>query len=225
MKTSKRKKVTIVNGKTLIVALDIGKDTHFGYFRAPNNEEVEPYPVQNSVYGFKTLWKKIRCFQKKHGLDEIMIGFESSGPYAEPLCNFFRKKPVKLVQINPMHTKRLKELTGNSPNKTEKKDPRVIADIISLGHALTVVISEGAAAELRSLSHARERAVKDVTAYTNQLHDLMYKIVHEFLKIWKSNTLFVLEKIQNNLLKTLKNKWKNIWNKSPIVKACLPSGE
>ena len=26
-----------------------------------------------------------------------------------------------------MHTKRVKELTGNSPNKTDKKDPRVIA--------------------------------------------------------------------------------------------------
>ena len=95
---------------------------------------------------------------------------------------------MKLVQINPMHTKRLKELTGNSPNKTDKKDPRVIADIISLGHALTVVIPEGAAAELRSLSHARERAVKDVTAYTNQLHDLMYKISPEFLKIMKGTT-------------------------------------
>lgn len=188
MKTSKRKKVTIVNGKTLIVALDIHKDTHSGYFRTPGNEELEPFPVQNSGYGFKKLWKKICCFQKKHGLDEIMIGFESSGPYAEPLCNFFRKKPVKLVQINPMHTKRLKELTGNSPNKTDKKDPRVIADIISLGHALTVVIPEGAAAELRSLSHARERSVKDVTAYTNQLHDLMYKIFPEFLKIMKGTT-------------------------------------
>ena len=122
MKTSKRKKVTIVNGKTLIVALDIHKDAHSGYVRTPGNEELEPFPVQNSGYGFKKLWKKICCFQKKHGLDEIMIGFESSGPYAEPLCNFFRKKPVKLVQINPMH--------------------------------------------------ARERSVKDVTAYTNQLHDL-----------------------------------------------------
>ena len=52
-----------------------------------------------------------------------------------------------------MHTKRLKELQGNSPNKTDRKDPKVIADIITLGHALTVVIPEGPAAELRRLIH------------------------------------------------------------------------
>ncbi len=63
----------------------------------------------------------------------------------EPLTQFLRsKKGVRLVQVNPMHTKRLKELSGNSPLKTDRKDPKVIADIIELGHALTVVIPEGA---------------------------------------------------------------------------------
>ena len=33
--------------------------------------------------------------------------------------------------VNPLHTKRMKELTGNSPNKTGKKIPRVI-DVIAL---------------------------------------------------------------------------------------------
>jgi transposase len=48
-----------------------------------------------------------------------------------------RKRKVRLVQVNPMHTKKLKELQGNSPNKTDKKDPKVIADIIELGHSLS----------------------------------------------------------------------------------------
>jgi len=52
-------------------------------------------------------------------------------------------KPVKIVQVNPMHTKRMKEVNDNSPLKTDDKDPRVIADIIRLGHALTVVVPEG----------------------------------------------------------------------------------
>ena len=45
-----------------------------------------------------------------------------------------------------MHTKRMKEVNDNSPLKTDDKDPRVIADIIRLGHALTVVVPEGDAA-------------------------------------------------------------------------------
>ncbi len=119
MKRTKTKKVKVFNEKTLIVALDIGKNVHYGYFRAPRVDEVVPFPFHNSGHSFKILWGKICKFKREQRLEEIVIGFESSGPYAEPLCDFFRRKPVKLVQTNPMHTKRLKELTGNSPNKTD----------------------------------------------------------------------------------------------------------
>ena len=185
MKTSKTKKVKVVNKKMLIVAVDIGKNIHYGYFRTPDNKEVKPFPFHNSRHSFNEFWRKMYKFQQEQGLEEIVVGFESSGCYAEPLCHYLKNKPVKLVQVNPMHTKRMKELTDNSPNKTDRKDPCVIADIISLGHALTVIIPEGSAAELRSLSHARERAVKDRTGASNQLQDLMFKIFPEFLSIMK----------------------------------------
>jgi hypothetical protein len=51
----------------------------------------------------------------------------------------------RLVQVNPFHTKKLKELQRNSPSKTERKDPKVITDMIELGHALAVIIPEGTA--------------------------------------------------------------------------------
>jgi len=95
---------------------------------------------------------------------------------------------VQLVQINPMHTKRLKELTGNSPNKTDKKDPRVIADVISLGHSLTVIVPEGAAAHLRRLTQARERAMEHRTAMKNQLQHLVFVIFPELVHTIKPST-------------------------------------
>lgn len=61
---------------------------------------------------------------KTHGLEEIIVGFESTGPYMETLAQFLQgRKGFRLVQVNPMHSKRLKELTGNSPLKTDRKDP------------------------------------------------------------------------------------------------------
>lgn len=110
----------------------------------------------------------------------MVVGFESTGQYAEPLLHYLTKRRVALVQVNPMHTKRLKELQGNSPNKTDQKDPKVIADIIELGHALTVIIPEGAAAELRRLTQARERAIQRRTALFNQLQDLVFVLFPEF---------------------------------------------
>jgi transposase len=87
--------------------------------------------------------------------------------------------------VNPLHTKKLKELQGNSPNKTDKKDPKVIADIIELGHALTLIVPEGVAAELRRLTHARERSITRRTALWNQLQDLVFLLFPEFLQIMK----------------------------------------
>jgi transposase len=186
MKTIKSKKVKQIKKKTMIVAIDIGKNVHYGYFRGPNARERSPFSFTNSQKSFRKLWDDISKFRSDYELDEIVVGFESTGPYAEPLFHFLRKKPVKLVQVNPVHTKRIKDLTGNSPNKTDKKDPRVIADVISLGHSLTLIVPEGAAAHLRRLTQARERALRDRTATINQLQHLLFVVFPEFLTIMKN---------------------------------------
>jgi transposase len=185
MKNSKTKKTKNINKKTLIVTMDIGKTVHFGYFRAPDGKDVKPFPIYNSRKSFNEFWDKVCQFKAEKNLEEIVVGFESTGPYAEPVCNFLRKKPVNLVQVNPVHTKRIKELQGNSPNKTDMKDPRVIADVISLGHALTLVVPEGAASQLRRLTNARERALKSRTAMINQVQDLIFIVFPEFLQVMK----------------------------------------
>ena len=186
MGTIKTKKVKQINKKTMIATFDIGKYVHYGYFRAPDGRERKPFSFYNFKKSFEQLWAQICKFKRENQLEQVVVGFESTGPYAEPLFHFLRKKPVKLVQVNPVHTKRVKELTGNSPNKTDKKDPRVIADVISLGHALTLVVPEGAAAHLRRLTQARARALTDRTAAINQLQHLMFVIFPEFLMIMKN---------------------------------------
>jgi len=188
LKSTKTKKVKKINDKTVIATLDIGKNVQHGYFRAPNGNDVEPFAFYNSKKSFNTFWQKLCQFKDKEGLEQIVIGFESTGPYAEPLFHFLRKKPVKLVQVNPVHTKRVKELTGNSPNKTDKKDPRVIADVICLGHALTLVVPEGPAAQLRRLTQARQRAIENRTSMKNQLQHLIFVIFPEFLALLKIST-------------------------------------
>jgi transposase len=186
MKSSKPKKVKLINKKTMLTTIDIGKNIHYGYFRAPDGCELKAFSFYNSKKSFHRFWRKMCQFKRQHQLQDIVIGFESTGPYAEPLYHYLKKKPVQLVQINPMHSKRVKELAGNSPNKTDRKDPRVIADIICLGHALTLVVPEGAAAQLRRLTHSRERALKARTVMLNQLQHLIFVIFPEFLSIMKN---------------------------------------
>lgn len=185
MSKIKSQKIKSVNDQTMIVTLDIGKGSHYGYFRAPDGQDVEPFAFYNTYDSFRSFWKKLSRFKKAHGCRQVLVGFESTGPYAEPITHFLKQQPVTLVQINPMHSKRVRELTGNSPNKTDRKDPRVIADVIMLGHALRVVIPQGPSAHLRRLTQARERAIRDRTAIVNQLQHLVFVIFPEFLKVIK----------------------------------------
>jgi len=180
-----RTKLKYVNSNVLLATVDMGKDSFSGYARCPDRSEMKVSDFPNNLSGFRRFWDILVHTKKTRGLEQIVLGFESTGPYAEPLLHYFQDKGVRLVQVNPMHTKRVKELSGNSPNKTDQKDPKVIADIIELGHALSVVIPQGAAAELRRLTHARERAIKRRTALFNQLHDLVFISFPEFLQVMK----------------------------------------
>ncbi len=172
--------------KTLLVTVDMGMTRHSGYCRCSNGTEVRPFDFANRRKGFEEFWACVCKTKNINNLEEVVIGFESTGPYAEPLLHFLKEKDVRLVQVNPLHTKRLKELQGNSPGKTDHKDPKVIADIIELGHALTVIIPEGTPAELRRLTAARERSVQRRTALLNQLQGLIFIIFPEYLQVLKN---------------------------------------
>jgi transposase len=179
------KKVKRINGRTLLVTVDISKGKHTGYCRCPDGTERKPFDFLNNSKGFEEFWQRVCEMKKAHDLEELVVAVESTGPYAEPLLHFLKNKGVRLVQVNPFHTRRLKELQGNSPSKTDHKDPKVIADIVELGHALTVVIPENASAELRRLTQARERSIQRRTALLNQLQDLVFVIFPEFLQVMK----------------------------------------
>jgi transposase len=186
LKRIKPKKTRLVNQKVLIATVDGGKDTHYGYYRCPDGTECKAFDFWNNGRGFQVFWERISSAARTHSIEETIVGFESTGPYMEPLAQFLRsKKGVRLVQVNPMHTKRLKELPGNSPLKTDRKDPKIIADIIELGHALTVVIPEGPAAELRRLTQGRERTIESRTRLFNQLQSLLVLSFPEFLQVMK----------------------------------------
>ena len=180
-------KVKVVKDDTLIVAIDVGMEMNRGYCKTPDGRSTKPFKFDNTMEGLDTLWGMVMASKNRFTCTEVIVGYESTGPYGEPLVHYLIKKPVKLVQVNPMHTKRVKELNDNSPLKTDDKDPRVIADIILLGHTLSIVIPEGDAAYLRRLNNARERHVRERTALVNQLQQLVFLLFPEFQKVIKDH--------------------------------------
>ena len=181
-KTENNKKV---NKKVLIATVDISKNSHVGYWRY-NGDECKPFTFSNSRKGFNHFWYRIRKAQLGHDVDGIIVGLESTGPYGKALIHYLRTKPVEVVLINPVHTKRLKELNGNSPLKSDRKDPLVIADVIQLHHSLSIIVPTGAAADLRELAHKRENLVVLRAAEYNRLQNLLSVLFPEFMTIMKN---------------------------------------
>ena len=88
--------------------------TNMGYYRFSHKRGSKPFPFGNHARGFGLFWDRISQVQRQKHLEEIIVGFESTGSYGVPLVHFLNRKGVKLVQVNPMHTKRLKELDRKS---------------------------------------------------------------------------------------------------------------
>ena len=99
MASNKSEKVKWINKKTMIASIDIGKNIHCKYFRAPDGQELKPFSFYNSPKSYHRFWSKIFKLKRQHQLEDIVIGFESTGLYAEPLYHYLKKKPAKLVQV------------------------------------------------------------------------------------------------------------------------------
>jgi len=189
MRGIRGKKIRMVKEGTLIATVDIGMTTNTGYCTTIDGRDIKPFKFENTREGFEKFLHMIVASKSKFGCTEVMVGYESTGPYAEPLAQYLMDKPVTVVQVNPLHTKRLKEVNDNSPGKTDDKDPRVIGDVLRLGHALSVVVPEGDAAYLRRLNNGRERHVGERTALLNQIQQLVFLIFPEFKKVFKDVTI------------------------------------
>jgi transposase len=185
MKEAGRGKVREIKEDTLIVTIDIGLEMNRGYCTTTDGRDTKPFRFDNTREGLDTLWSMIVVNRNRFRCNEVIVGYESTGPYGEPIGHYLAKRPVTVVQVNPMHTKRVKEINDNSPLKTDDKDPRVLADIIRLGHSLSVVIPEGDAACLRRLNNSRERHVGERTALFNQLQQLVFVLFPEFRRVIK----------------------------------------
>ena len=171
---------------TLIVGVDVGSQEHEANMTTISNKNLGTLKFTNNRRGFDEFWSAIMKAKWNAGCRDILLGFESTGTYGEPLQHYLLEKPVKLVQVNPMHTKKHKDICDNSPLKSDKKDSQVITDIIKIGRWISLVVPTGDKAILRRLSHTREKLVRDRTAHYNRLLQQYGLIFPEFSSVIKN---------------------------------------
>ncbi len=170
---------------TLVVGVDIGKFMHVARARFPDGSFTHPLSVTTDADGFRILREHMVRWQRQAGCTDTVVGLESTGVYWENLAFWLEGRGYRVVQVNPLHVHRSKEMLDNSPGKTDGKDALLIADLVAQGKYLSFVMPRGDFAELRQLATLRARLVVERTTYLSRLHLEVSQVFPEFSRVFR----------------------------------------
>ena len=186
MSITQNSKIRRITDSTLIIGTDIAKKVHVA--RASNVRGIElgrPLSFDNSRHGFEKLMAWIRTLMGDHGCDHVVLGMEPTGHYWMNLAHFLRRQGILVVLVNPMHVKKSKEMEDNSPTKNDRKDARVISQLVKDGRYSVPHIPEDIYANLRVGMNQRERLIEDLKRVQGRVHNWLDRFFPEFTTVFK----------------------------------------
>ncbi|MCK8828587.1 IS110 family transposase [Natroniella acetigena] len=187
MNYNRNRKIRQVKISTLVVGVDIAKKNHVA--RGQDYRGIEygkALSFTNSDEGFDKFLKWMCELKDKHEKEDIIVGMEPTGHYWLNLAQFLKRNKTKVVLINPSHTKKSKELDDNSPTKNDKKDAKVIAQLVKDGRYSEPNILVGVYADIRVAMTHMERLNKDLQRVKGKVHQFIDKYFPEYLTVFKS---------------------------------------
>jgi transposase len=186
MKNRSAQKLEAITLSTLIVGVDIAKEIQWARFVDYRGLELgKVLKFQNNKNGFENILTSIEAISKNKGLDNIIVGMEPTGHYWKPLANYLIMQGIKVVMINPYHTKRAKELDDNSQTKSDIKDALTIAKLVRDGRYYEVYMPQDIFAELRVLSNSRISLMKRYNALKNTITAVVDEYFPEIVTVFK----------------------------------------
>ena len=175
-----------VKNSTLVVGIDIAKEIHVA--RAQDYRGLEyskAIKIKNNSFGFESFKNWLDLMMDEYEKAEVIIGMEPTGHYWLNLEAYLREAGFKVVLVNPAHVKKSKSLDDNTPSKSDKKDARVIAQLVKDGRYSEPNMLEGVYAELRSAMTHRERLNNDLGRIKAKIQQTIDKYFPEFFKCFK----------------------------------------
>ena len=182
-KFTKNDKLSFITDDMLILGCDVGSETH--YIRAVDTRGRElgggAFSFSNSSEGF--------CAAKEWALEiaaasdktQIVMGLEPTGHYWFCLASWMVSNGISVVQVNPYAVKQTKELEDNSQSKDDRKDPKLIANLVKDGNYGMPYLPEDVYADLRRLSMFRDQLTEDRIRTMNRLHREMKIYFPEYM--------------------------------------------
>jgi len=154
------------------------------------------------------LVENLNQLKDKHDLSGFKFGFEPTGPYSRCIVNYLIRAGLDPVQVNPLHSHRLSVVFDNTRNKTDKKDPGVIAMVVQINKGIRLRPQEEKREQVRDLLHYRERTVKEKVRVLNHLESATAQLFPEYYELMKGfhskTSMMLLKNYQCDPLKIAK---------------------
>ena len=171
-KFDKNKKLSFISDDMLILGCDVGSETH--YVRAIDTRGRElsksAYSFNNNQEGFQSAKEWAVRIAAEHDKSQIVLGLEPTGHYWFCLATWMITNGISVVQVNPYAVKQTKEVEDNSQLKDDRKDPKLIANLVKDGNFGMPYLPEKIYAELRRLSMFRDQLNEDRIRTINRMH-------------------------------------------------------
>lgn len=171
-KFDKNKKLSFISDDMLILGCDVGSETH--YMRAIDTRGRElsksAFSFSNDSEGFLSAKEWAVKIAAEHDKNQIVLGLEPTGHYWFCLATWMISNGISVVQVNPYAVKQTKEVEDNSQLKDDRKDPKIIANLVKDGNFGMPYLPEKLYAELRRLSMFRDQLNEDRIRSINRMH-------------------------------------------------------
>lgn len=186
MNHMRNQKINQITNMTLIIGVDIAKETHYACAVDDRGRELsKSWKVKQSRQGFEGFVATLRALLQQHGKTELLVAFEPTGHYWMNLAKFLERQGIPYVYVNPFHVKRTKELQDNLQSKNDQKDARLIGKMIPQGHYQLPREMDEAEQALRIGTALRERLMKDRISLINRIRRWLDMYFPEFSAIYK----------------------------------------
>ena len=186
-KSQLNQKIEAVTLRTLVVGIDIAKEQQWARFVDCRGVECgKAMYFRNDRTGFESILAKLRQISKENKFADTIVGMEPTGHYWKALANYLMKQErIRVVLVNPYHTKKVKELDDNSQTKSDKKDALTIARLVKDGRYSEVYLPHDIYADLRVLATARNSVNRQKNAVENTILAIMDEYFPEFTEVFK----------------------------------------
>ena len=223
-KFDKNAKLSFISDDMLIVGCDIGSETH--YLRAIDRKGRElskkPFSFLNNEEGFEAAKAWMVDLAAVNGKKQIVLGLEPTGHYWFCVATWLIDNGISVVQVNPYAVKQTKEIEDNSQLKDDRKDPKVIANLVMNGNYGMPYLPEGIYADLRSLSLLRSQLAENRIRSINRLHRLMKIYFPEYKDAFgKTDGSFAMEILKvapfpEDIIRLGEDGIQDIWHKAKL---------